>query len=62
MSRCPLCGNKDCCGSYYQEVQDALVEVLKGAKWAMESYISEQLREQMEEYQDVVKAIQKARG
>ena len=36
-----------------------MVEVLKGAKWAMESYISEQLREQMEEYQDVVKAIQK---
>ena len=61
MSRCPLCGSKECCGGYYQEVQDVLVEALEGAKWAMESYISEQLREQMEEYQDVVKAIQKAR-
>ena len=39
-----------------------MLEALEGAKWAMESYISEQLREQMEEYQDVVKAIQKARG
>ena len=39
-----------------------MLEALEGAKWAMESYISEQLREQMEEYQVVVKAIQKARG
>ena len=30
MSRCPLCGSKDWCGGYYQEVQDALVEVLEG--------------------------------
>lgn len=28
MSRCPLCGGKDCCGGYYQEVQDVLVETL----------------------------------
>jgi len=62
MSRCPLCGSKDCCGGYYQEVQDVLREALEGAKWAMESYICPQLLEKMDEYQDVVKAIRKARG
>lgn len=59
MSRCPLCGNKDCCGGYYQEVQDVLVEALEGAKWLIESYVSD--LEHSEEYQDVVKAIRKAR-
>lgn len=39
-----------------------MMEALVGAKWAMESYISEQLLEKMDEYQDVVKAIRKARG
>jgi len=28
MSRCPICGSKECCGGYYQEVQDVLVETL----------------------------------
>jgi len=28
MSRCPLCGRKDCCGGYYQEVQDVLADAL----------------------------------
>ena len=28
MGRCPLCGRKDCCGGYYQEVQDVLAETL----------------------------------
>ena len=28
MSRCPICGSKECCGGYYQEVQDVLVEEL----------------------------------
>lgn len=40
----------------------AMMEALVGAKWAMESYISEQLLEKMDEYQDVVKALRKARG
>lgn len=39
-----------------------MMEALVGAKWAMESYISEQLLEKMDEYQDVVKALKKARG
>ena len=60
MSRCPLCGRKDCCGGYYQEVQDVLVEALEGAKWLIESYVSD--LEHSEGYQDVVKAIRKARG
>jgi len=59
MSRCPLCGRKDCCGGYYQEVQDVLVEALEGAKWLIESYVSD--LEHSEEYQDVVEAIRKAR-
>jgi hypothetical protein len=62
MSRCPLCGSKECCGGYYQEVQDVLVEALEGAKWAMESDICAQLLKKMDVYQDVVKAIRKARG
>lgn len=40
MSRCPLCGSKDCCGGYYQEVQDVLVETLEGAKWLIECYVA----------------------
>ena len=60
MSRCPLCGSKDCCGGYYQEVQDVLVEVLEGAKWLIECYVAKP--ERYEEYQDVLKAIRKARG
>lgn len=40
----------------------AMMEALVGAKWAMESYISKQLLEQMDEYKDVVKALRKARG
>ena len=39
-----------------------MLEALEGAKWAMESYICAQLLEKMDEYQDVVKAIQKARS
>ena len=60
MSRCPLCGRKDCCGGYYQEVQDVLVEVLEGAKWLIDCYVAKP--EGYKEYQDVVKAIRKARG
>ena len=60
MSRCPLCGRKDCCGGYYQEVQDVLVEVLEGAKWLIDCYVAKP--ERYEEYQDVMKAIRKARG
>ena len=59
MSRCPLCGSKDWCGGYYQEVQDVLVEVLEGAKWLIECYVAKP--ERYEEYQDVLKAIRKAR-
>ncbi len=59
MSHCPLCGSKDCCGGYYQEVQDAL-EALEGAKWLIDCYVAKP--ERYEEYQDVVKAIRKARG
>lgn len=59
MSRCPLCGRKECCGGYYQEVQDVLVEALEGAKWLIESYVAKP--EGYEEYQDVVRAIRKAR-
>ena len=39
-----------------------MLEALEGAKWAMDSYICAQLREKMDEYQDVVQVIQKARG
>ena len=60
MSRCPLCGSKDCCGGYYQEVQDVLVEALEGAKWLIDCYVAKP--EGYEEYQDVLKAIRKARG
>ncbi len=59
MSRCPICGSKECCGGYYQEVQDVLVEALEGAKWMIECYASD--LEHSEEYKDVVKAIRKAR-
>lgn len=39
-----------------------MLEGTGGAKWAMESYICAQLLEKMDEYQDIVKAIRKARG
>ena len=39
MSRCPLCGNKDCCGGYYQEVQDVLLEALKEVKSELDAYV-----------------------
>ena len=57
MSRCPLCGRKDCCGGYYQEVQDVLVEALEGAKWLIECYVAKP--ERYEEYQGVIKTIRK---
>ena len=60
MSRCPICGSKECCGGYYQEVQDVLVEVLEGAKWLIDCYVAKP--ERYEEYQDVLKAIREARG
>ena len=60
MSRCPICGSKECFGGYYQEVQDVLREALEGAKWLIEWYVAKP--ERYEEYQDVLKAIQKARG
>ena len=60
MSRCPICGSKECCGGYYQEVQDVLVEVLKGAKWLIDCYVAKP--EGYKEYQDVVRAIQKWGG
>ena len=47
-------------GGYYQEVQDVLVEVLEGAKWLIDCYVAKP--ERYKEYQDVVKAIRKARG
>ena len=47
------------CVLYHLEVQDALVEVLEGAKWLIECYVAKP--EGYEEYQDVVKAIRKAR-
>ncbi len=37
-----------------------MLEALEGAKWLIESYVSD--LERNEEYQDVVKAIRKARG
>jgi len=39
-----------------------MLEALEGAKWAMESDICAQLLKKMDVYQDVVKAIRKARG
>ena len=60
MSRCPLCGRKDCCGGYYQEVQDVLVDALEGAKWLIDCYVAKP--EGYKEYQDVVRAIQKWGG
>ena len=37
-----------------------MLEALKGARWIIESYVSD--LEHLEEYQDVVNAIKKARG
>ena len=36
MSRCPLCGSKDWCGGYYQEVQDVLADALEKTRTMIE--------------------------
>ncbi len=71
MSGCPLCGSKDWCGGYYQEVQDVLLEALEevvaitenlpvcpfcGAVKAIQSHRPDCLSHEIEA------AIKKARG
>ena len=60
MSRCPLCGSKDCCGGYYQEVQDVLADALEKARTMIEKWVPD--LDISHEYKDVVRAIQKARA